>query len=451
VALLLVLTIVVFIHELGHFMVARWCGVKVQAFSIGFGREIFGFTDKHGTRWKFAWIPLGGYVRFMDDENAASAPSRDALERMTPEERSGAFQTKPLWQRAAVVAAGPAFNVISALLFLVALFWMIGVDGRTAVIDGTQPGSPAEKAGLRSGDLVTAVNGRSVERWVEVQRTISRSPNVAVDVTFVRDGRERTVTIVPAAMEAKSGVAGTTIELGDIGIVKHIPARVGSVLPGSAASRAGLQPGDTLLSIDGRPLRHFSDLVSTLRNGEGKPVEIVLARGSERQTVQITPDRHPTENRWLIGINHPAELRRFSLVDSVRFGAGEVGYYIEGMVRGIPQIPAAVFKALSMQKQQDIGGPIVIAEMSKQAIESGLGGFITWLALFSVMLGIMNLLPIPLLDGGHLMFYAIEAIRGKPLDERKQEFAFKIGIAVIGTMMFAAFFSDVVGKLRLLF
>jgi regulator of sigma E protease len=223
------------------------------------------------------------------------------------------------------------------------------------------------------------------------------------------------------------------------------------VLPGSAASRAGLQPGDTLLSIDGRPLRHFSDLVSTLRNGEGKPVEIVLARGSERQTVQITPDRHPTENRWLIGINHPAELRRFSLVDSVRFGAGEVGYYIEGMVRGIPQIPAAVFKALSMQKQQDIGGPIVIAEMSKQAIESGLGGFITWLALFSVMLGIMNLLPIPLLDGGHLMFYAIEAIRGKPLDERKQEFAFKIGIAVIGTMMFAAFFSDVVGKLRLLF
>lgn len=447
VSLLLVLTIVVFIHELGHFLVARWCGVKVQAFSIGFGREIWGFTDSQGTRWKLAWLPLGGYVRFADDENAASAPSRGALDKMSAEERSGAFQTKPLWQRAAVVVAGPLFNIVSALIFLVFLFWALGVDGRTTVLDGARPGSPAEKAGLGAGDMVTKVNGRSVQRWVELQRKVSRSPNVPLELTVERDGRERTVTVVPVGRESKAGLSGTTVELGDIGIIKHIPARVGSVQPSSPAAKVGIQAGDVILTIDGKPIQHFRDLVHLIGPNQGTPVEIALGRNGQQLTVRLTPELVADKSRRIIGINEPAELRRYPLLDSVSFASGEVVYYTEEILRGIPQLPAAIFKALSLQKQQDIGGPIAIAEMSKQAVESGFSGFLGWIALFSVMLGIMNLLPIPLLDGGHLMFYAIEAVRGRPLDERKQEIGFKIGMAVLGTMMFAAIFGDIVRKL----
>lgn len=458
VSLLLVLTIVVFIHEMGHFLLARWCGVRVQAFSIGFGREIFGFNDSKGTRWKLSWIPLGGYVRFVDDENAASAPSRDAIERMSPDERAGAFQSKPLAHRALIVVAGPAFNIISAVLFLFVTFWLVGVDGRTPVVDIVEPGSPAARAGIVSGDRIAQLNGREMDRWVEVQRQVSRNAESPIDMTIDRNGRAVNLTLTPERRKAQD-LLGGTVELGEIGIAKSVPAVIGRVLPNGAAEKAGLQPGDTVLAVDGVPVRHFGDLQRMVRANEGAPLLINLEREGKRLDVSIVPQpaSQPagaagTQQRpvRLIGISpRPEGDRRYDLLTSIRFSTSEVAYYAEEMIRAIPRIPAAVAKVLSFQKQSELGGPIAIGQMSAHAVESGLGGFLGWIAVFSIMLGIMNLLPIPLLDGGHLMFYAIEAIRGRPLDERKQEIGFKIGMAVLGTMMFAAVFGDIIRKLGL--
>lgn len=360
---LLVLTLVVFIHELGHFLVARWCGVKVQAFSIGFGREIFGFNDRHGTRWRFAWIPLGGYVRFIDDENSASAPSAAGVERLSPEDRSGAFQNKPLGQRAAVVAAGPIFNILSATLIYIGTFWFLGTYDS--------------------------------------------------------------------------------------------PSLVEEVVPNSAAQRAGLQPGDRIVEVNGVEVRWFSDLLKIVSQSAGTPLNFVIERGGKAQSVLITPEvlenKDPLGNtikRGAIGIKRSQiEHQSHGLFESIGLGVKETANLSAMIVTGIPKLPMAIAKVYSGQSQSDIGGPIAIAEMTRHASSNGLGSFLSWIAGFSIMLGIMNLLPIPVLDGGHLMFYALEAVRGKPLDERKQELSFKIGLAILGTMMFAALFGDIMRKL----
>jgi regulator of sigma E protease len=360
---LLVLTVVVFIHELGHFLVARWCGVKIAAFSIGFGREIFGFNDRHGTRWRFAWIPLGGYVRFIDDENAASAPSAGGIERLAPEDRAGAFQSKSLGQRAAVVAAGPAFNILSAALIYMGSFWALGTYDAPAVINDVIPGSAAQRAGLKAGDRIVEVNGAEVRWFSDLQKVITQSTGTPLNFIIERAGTSRPVVITPETMENKDPL-GNTVKRGAIGIQRG-------------------------------PLEHQSH----------------------------------------------------SFIDSVGLGVRETASLTGLIIAGIPKLPMAIAKVYSGQQQSDIGGPIAIAEMTKHASSSGLGAFLGWIAGFSIMLGIMNLLPIPVLDGGHLMFYALEAIRGKPLDERKQELSFKIGLAILGTMMFAALFGDIMRKL----
>jgi regulator of sigma E protease len=360
---LLVLTLVVFIHELGHFLVARWCGVKVQAFSIGFGREIIGFYDRYGTRWRFAWIPLGGYVRFIDDENSASTPSSGGLERLPPEDRAGAFQSKSLGQRAAVVAAGPIFNILSATLIYIGTFWFIGTY-----------------------DSPTVVN---------------------------------------------------------------------EVVPNSAAQRAGLQTGDRIVEVNGTEVDWFSDLLKVVSQSAGKPLNFVIERGGKAQSVLITPEvlenKDPLGNtvkRGAIGVKRgPLEHQTHGFVESIGLGVKETASLSALIITGIPKLPLAIAKVYSGQSQSDIGGPIAIAEMTRHASSNGLGAFLSWIAGFSIMLGIMNLLPIPVLDGGHLMFYALEALRGKPLDERKQELSFKIGLAILGTMMFAALFGDIMRKL----
>ena len=510
VSLLLVLTIVVFIHEMGHFLVARWCGVKVSAFSIGFGREVWGFTDAKGTRWKLAWLPLGGYVKFADDENAASAPSKQALERMTSEEREGAFQTKPLMHRAAIVIAGPLFNIVSAVLFFVVVFWSIGVDGRDSVIDVIRPGSPAEKAGIRAGDRIVGIDGYShqVDRFVELLRPVPRNrlqledelrplverdPDVAlpshvVNVQIERNGRieQRSVVVEPPPLkreteqdrdqrlqaatikcrDAKAADIDACVRKADLdhrrreagkrldqllngllpeamGFGKHVPTRIGVVRDGSPAARAGLERNDVIVAVDGQPISHFGELQHLIGNNQGGAVAMTVVRGGQQVTLRVQPQVDDSGIRR-IGISPRVESdRRYSLADSIRFGVRDLAYYTEEILRGLPRLPAAIAKVLSFQKQNDIGGPIAIAETSKYAVDSGFGGFVNWIAMFSVMLGIMNLLPIPLLDGGHLMFYAIEAIRGKPLDERKQEIGFKIGVAVVATLMIAALLGDV--------
>jgi regulator of sigma E protease len=364
---LVVLTVVVFIHELGHFLVARWCGVGVQAFSIGFGPEIFGFYDRRGTRWKFCWIPLGGYVRFVDDESAASTSSNASLDRLSPEDRKAAFQIQPLRNRALVVAAGPAFNIASAIIVYILTFWLIGTYGTAAVVDEVIPESAASRAGLRTGDRIAEIDGKAIGRFSDLQRIVSQSPGRSLEFLIDRDGKRLEIAITPELREITDQI-GNKVEIGAIGIKR--------------------------------------------------------TAGSER---------------W--------EHKSHNLLEATVMGFSETGYVSWQIVSSLPKLPAAIMKTLTGQRQADIGGPIAIAEMTAHASKSGIAGLMGWLAVFSIMLGIMNLLPIPVLDGGHLMFYAIEAVRGRPLDERKQEMGFRIGLAILATMMFAAILGDIMRKL----
>ena len=364
---LAVLTLVVFIHELGHFLVARWCGVKIQAFSIGFGPEIVGFYDSYGTRWKLCWIPLGGYVRFIDDENAASTPSSGSLERLDPEARKGAFQSQPLINRALVVAAGPAFNIASAVLIYIFTFWALGTYGTAAIVDDIIPGSAAATAGLKPGDRIAEIGGKPIQRFSELQRFVNQSAGSPLEFVIDRDGKPMVISITPELREITDPL-GNKVQIGMIGIRRVAGA-----------------------------------------------------------------------DRW--------EHKTHNLLEATQMGIAETGYVSWQIISSIPKLPAAILKTLSGQRQSEIGGPIAIAEMTAHASKNGLAGILGWLAVFSIMLGIMNLLPIPVLDGGHLLFYAIEAIRGKPLDEKKQELAFRFGLAILGTMMFAAVFGDIMRKL----
>lgn len=356
VAFLLVLTVVVFIHELGHFLVARWCGVKVTTFSIGFGKEIFGFFDRQGTRWRFAWIPLGGYVKFMDDENAASQPSGETLEQMTPEERAGSFHHKPLWQRAAVVAAGPIANFILAVLIFAVWFSAFGVRTLEPRVDSVLAESAAQAAGFTKGDLIVAINQEPIESFSDVQRHVMTSGGREMVFDVDRAGTKLSLTVVPK-LTVQKDIGGDEIKAYLIG-VKPVVSK---------------------------------DAVTVHRPG------VVEATGLACQ-------------------------RTWSIITTTLT-------YLSDVIIG-------------RQPADQLGGPVRIADLAGKVAKNSWQDLIFLTAFISVSIGLINLFPIPLLDGGHLMFYAIEAVRRKPLSEKSQELGFRIGLAVVLSLMIFATYND---------
>jgi regulator of sigma E protease len=354
---LFVLTVVVFVHELGHFLVARWYGVGVKTFSIGFGPEIFGFNDRYGTRWRLSWIPLGGYVKFIDDENAASAGQKP-LEQMTPDERKHSFQAKPLGQRAAVVAAGPIANFILAILIFTAIFALFGERITAAKVDIVNPGSAAERAGFLPGDKVVSIDGQNIASFSEMQRIVGTSPDQALHFVVDRDGKLIEITATPERKEITDHF-GNTIRLGLLGIQRSA------------------SPDDwTLKRHD--PLTAFVMAV--------KECYFVISR---------------------------------SLA------------YLYDVVTG-------------REAADQLGGPIRIAQVSGQVATAGFVALLNLAAIISVSIGLLNLFPIPMLDGGHLLFYGIEAIRGRPLSETTQEIGFRIGLAFVLMLMLFATWNDLI-------
>ena len=355
-AFLFVLTVVVFFHELGHFLVARWCGVKVKAFSIGFGKEIYGFEDKHGTRWRVAWIPLGGYVKFMDDDNAASVPSPDAIAKMTPEEREGSFHAKPVWKRAAVVAAGPAANFILAIIIFTLWYMVQGVYSTDARVDMVLENSPAAKAGLMAGDVIVEIEGQKIESFEHVQRIVGT--NLGTPLTFKVD-----------------------------------------------------RGGATLEKIVVPEVRSEKD-----------------AKGDKQSMVVIGVRRAGTKDD--LRVHYPGPVEAVVLaVDRTQFIVTSTLGYLRDVV-------------LQKQSGDQLGGPVRIADIAGRVAQNGAEHLIHLAAFISVSVGLINLFPIPLLDGGHLMFYAIEAIRRKPLSEGTQEIGFRIGMALVLGLMIFSFFND---------
>ncbi|GAB4394836.1 MAG: RIP metalloprotease RseP [Kiloniellaceae bacterium] len=348
---LAVLTALVFVHELGHYLVARWNGVRVEVFSIGFGPEIFGWNDKAGTRWKFSLIPLGGYVKMFGDANAASMPSDETPE-MSAAERAEAFPHKRLGQRAAIVSAGPIANFLFAIAILAGLFGIVGQPFTPAVVGAVVPDSAAEAGGFQVGDKIVAIDGTSVARFEELQRNVALRPEETLTFTVLRDGAEIDLVATPQRELVTNG-------LGE-------PQEIG---------RLGLQGG--------RP--------EYTRHG-------------------------PLDAIW------QATRETFGIIDQTFTALGQI-------IRGD-------------RGTDELGGPIRIAQMSGQAAELGITPLIYFAAMLSINLGLINLFPVPMLDGGHLMFYAIEAVRGRPLGERAQEYGFRIGLALVLTLMVVVTWND---------
>src|SRR5712664_2226684 len=352
---LFVLTIVVFFHELGHFLVARWAGVKVLTFSLGFGPELVVFNDRHGTRWKISAVPLGGYVKFFGDDSEASTPSSEALASMTEEERAGSFHHKKVGPRAAIVAAGPIANFILAIVIFTGLFTFFGKPSTTARVDKVEAASAAEKAGFQVGDVVTAIDGTKIGSFSDMQRIVGTRAGEQLKFTVERGGSALQLQGTPELREVKDAF-GNAHRLGVLGITR------------------ATSPGDA-----------------------------------------TTERVNPATALWLG-------------VKEAWFVVDRTLAYIGGVFTG-------------REAADQVGGPLRIAQISGQvATIGGLGALVQLAAVLSISIGLLNLFPVPLLDGGHLLFYNIEAVRGRPLSDRAQEMGFRIGLGlVLMLMVFATY------------
>jgi regulator of sigma E protease len=334
----------IFLHELGHYLVGRWCGVKADTFSIGFGREVFGWTDKRGTRWKIGWMPLGGYVKFAGDMSAASTPDLE-WQSLPESEKSFVFQAKPVWKRALIVVAGPVTNFLVAAVIYMGLFAAIGEMASPPVAAVVQPGSAAAKAGFLSGDRVTAINGNQVERFTDMISYVALRPNQLLTVEIVRGGVAKSITVAPDEYELVSRF-GTKTSIGRLGF---------------AAPRAEPVPV-ALLDLPGAAIRQVVRVVGSMVDGLGQII---------------------------------------------------MGYH----------------------SVRELGGPMMIAKMSGEMATLGFVAFVEFMALISINLGFINLLPVPMLDGGHLFFYGLEALRRKPVALHVQEWAYRTGFMLLMGLM----------------
>lgn len=358
---LFVLSSIVFVHEMGHFLVGRWCGVKVDAFSIGIGPEIYGFDDSRGTHWRLAAYPIGGYVKFHGDANGASVPDNDTVAAMSTQERSVTLQGQPVWKRALVVAAGPFVNFVFAIVLFSGMFYVSGRNELPAIAAGVTQGSVAAAAGFKAGDKIIAINGVKINDFNDVQRVVMNSANVPLEVGVARQGQSLLLHVTPVATLVKSSIGDQTI------------GRIGIENDGSPAN-----------------WQHVS----------------------------------------------------YSLPGAVMAGASETWYWTSNTGTALKRIVTGHASA------SQISGPIRIGALAGKMARSSFDSLLSLMAVLSVSIGLMNLLPIPMLDGGHLLFYAYEALFRRPLSERVQEYGFRLGLATVAALMLFAVSNDILQMLR---
>ena len=459
----LVILLVVTVHELGHFWAAKACGVAIDCFSIGFGKPIAKWRDKAGVQWQLGWLPLGGYVRFSGDENVASVPDQDDLKAMRAEieRREGReavaryFHFKPLWQRAIVVAAGPMANFILAILLFACLAGVFGETVRRPIVSGLNAGSPAAAAGFRPGDIILSTDGRKLKSFEDLDRYVMLRSGMPIRFEVRRGGEDLELTATPVLADIADGLGGTQ-EGGVLGF--GLPAVVGEVSPNSAAAAAGFRRGDVVQRADTTLIASFEDLIAYVKKRGAQPIRFDVYRGGETIQLVATPTlgdvpgvNGKTERRLLLGLSRTLprqyiERIRYNPVQALGVGVTRTWdvldttvFYLGRMIRG--QVSA-----------DQIGGPLGIAKTSGQVAQAGAAGatnvpmmllgacvaLLSLAAFLSVSVGFMNLLPIPVLDGGHLLFYAYEAVARRPLGARLQAAGYRVGLALLlGFMLFA--------------
>ena len=442
IAFIVALGVLVTVHEFGHFWVARRLGVKVLTFSVGFGRALWSRRSREGeTEYVIAMIPLGGYVRMLDESEGAVAEH----------ERHRAFNRKPLSTRVAVVVAGPAFN----FLFAVLAYWcmyMVGVEGLRPTVAGTASGSVAERAGFRPGDQLTAVQGREVASWQSaVQAIIVASLDerrIDVDVVDADDRRQgRSIDL--GAIVVDDLTRGRFFDRIGLSPVRPVfPAVIGRLEPSRPAERDGLQSGDRVLEAAGRKVESWSDWVRIVRERPGETFAVLVDRGGARETIRLTPDAEQASDgtrfgRIGAGVGAPDGAadryfvtERHDPLSALAKGVAKTG---EITVLTLRMLWKMVLLEVSLE---NLSGPVGIAEYAGVSARSGLARFLEFLGIVSVSLGILNLLPIPLLDGGHLLYYAVEFFRGRPVSEASRLAGQRLGIALLVGLMGLALYND---------
>lgn len=441
VSFVVALGVLVVVHELGHYLVARWAGVKVLRFCVGFGRPLWSRRfGRDQTEWAIAAIPLGGYVKMVDEREGAVAP--DDLPR--------AFNRQSVGKRFLIVLAGPVANFLLAI----ALYWGLfvgGVQEMKPVVGAPPQGTPAAAAGLRAGDLVTHVDGQPVQSWQEVRWKVLHASldrrAVGLEVIDAGSRIERRVLDL-------TGVSGEQIEgdlmtgLGLRPFRPDVAPVIGKVTPGSAAERAGLRAGDRVTHIDGEAVPTWDEFVARVRPAAGRSLRFDVERGASALAIEITPEAV---------IQHGERIGRIGAAPRVD-PAGIKPYLIEIRHAPVEALGLAIAKTWDMSvfslrmlgrmltgavSWKNLSGPVTIADYAGQSAQLGLTPYLAFLALISISLGVLNLLPIPLLDGGHLMYYAVEVVKGSPLSERAMELGQRVGLAVLLFLMAFAFYNDI--------
>ncbi|WP_207061750.1 sigma E protease regulator RseP [Motiliproteus sp. SC1-56] len=439
VAAIVTLGILVTIHEYGHFWVARRFGVKVLRFSIGFGKGLYRWYDRRGTEYVIAAIPLGGYVKMLDEREAPVAPA----------EQDQAFNRKSVGQRIAIVAAGPVVN----LLFAAFAYWLLFVSGVTTVtpvVGAVQPQSPAAAAGLRVGEEVVEVDGHATRSWEEVSlrlaARIGESGELRLRTREVEGGGEQRYRLMLNEWQVDEEQG----PLASLGIIPWRPAlepRIGQVAEQGRAAAAGLQPGDLVRSINAEPVTDWVELVKRVQAHPEASLTLVLERQGEPLELVVTPAARTDESGRRYGyigagvapVEWPAAMQR-----EIRYGLFEA---VPAAVAKSYQMITLILESIGKMIQgaisvKNLSGPITIAKVAGASAESGLESFLNFLAYLSISLGVLNLLPIPMLDGGHLLYYLIEAARGRPVSERVQILGLKIGMALLLSLMLMALYND---------
>lgn len=427
VAFVLVLGFLVFVHEAGHFMFAKLFRVRVFVFSFGFGRRLFGF-QRGETDYRVSLIPLGGYVRMagdtVDEEGAGS--------------QEGDFLSKPKWQRFLILFAGPGMNLLVAVFFLAFLF-MAGTEelrDSAPVLGTVMPDKPAAAAGMQSGDRIVSVNGEEVRNWTDFKMLVSMSPGKPLDVAIAREGQTRQVTVRPERVETQYGIVG------QIGATPLIELEVGRAVPESAAARAGLQPGDRIVSAAGVELSHWDQFLSLLDERRGKSTPLTVQRGGS--TVELTLPAMQSEREAYPGLVPPIEMRKLPFGEAMKESLDQN----VKMVRYTFAVLARFFRWEGSAK--DFSGPLTIARISGEMLRTGWRAIVFLMASISLQLAIMNLLPIPVLDGGHIFILMIEGIAGRELSVTVKDRIMRVGIAMLATLMIVVLFNDVVQNVMLM-
>lgn len=436
---LFALALLVFIHELGHYSVARWCGVKVLRFSIGFGRPLLTWrVGPDRTEWSLSPIPLGGYVKMLDEREDGS---------VDPAEAHRAFNRQSLAKRSAIVVAGPAANFLLAILLYGALA-MAGLQEPAPVLGAPPAGTAASAAGIADGDRVLAIDGEPVTSFNElrlrmIDGIVEKRP---IELRVRGSAGERTVAIDTQSLPEGeierdfSRTLGLELQAGEV--------VVGSVVSGGAAAQAGLLADDVIVSIEEQAIRRARELIDTVRDNPGKPLTFVVRRGATELRLQITPS---AESDTAAGTSGTARVGKIGAalqqrVETVTVDLGPIDALAHGAEKTWDM---SVFSLRMLGKMvtgdlswKNLSGPVAIADFAGQSVKIGWFAYVAFLALISVSLGVLNLLPVPVLDGGHLVYYALEAIKGRPLSERFMQVTQRVGLAMVAGLMIVALFND---------